>query len=98
MIGPQQASPGGHRVELGPRAARRLLVVDDERIQRLIVARAVESVGFIVDGAADLDEAAAWLSKSGRSESGAISARVFASADRCRPRRSGRGSMRIRLR
>ena len=42
---------------------RRLLVVDDERIQRLIVARAVESVGFIVDGAADLDEAAEWLSR-----------------------------------
>jgi EAL domain-containing protein (putative c-di-GMP-specific phosphodiesterase class I)/ActR/RegA family two-component response regulator len=42
---------------------RRLLVVDDERIQRLIVTRAVESVGFTVDGAADLDEAAEWLSR-----------------------------------
>ena len=31
---------------------RRLLVVDDERIQRLIVTRAVESVGFTADGAA----------------------------------------------
>jgi CheY-like chemotaxis protein len=40
-------------------------VVDDKRIQRLIVTRAVESVGFTVDGAADPDEAAAWLSKSG---------------------------------
>jgi len=42
---------------------RRLLVVDDERIQRLIVTRAVESVGFTMDGAADLDEAAEWLSR-----------------------------------
>ena len=43
-------------------SSRRLLVVDDERIQRLIVTRAVESVGFVVDGAADLDEAAEFLS------------------------------------
>jgi EAL domain-containing protein (putative c-di-GMP-specific phosphodiesterase class I)/ActR/RegA family two-component response regulator len=43
--------------------SRRLLVVDDERIQRLIVTRAVESVGFTVDGAANLDEAAEWLSR-----------------------------------
>ncbi len=35
-------------------AQRRLLVVDDERVQRVLVARAVESMGFIVDGAADL--------------------------------------------
>src|SRR5208282_5074167 len=42
---------------------RRLLVVDDERIQRLIVTRAVESVGYVVDGAADLDEAAEFLSR-----------------------------------
>lgn len=42
---------------------RRLLVVDDERIQRLIVTRAVESEGFTVDGAADLDEAAEFLSR-----------------------------------
>src|SRR5271166_4174320 len=34
---------------------RRLLVVDAGRIQRLIVTRAVESVGFTVDGAANLD-------------------------------------------
>ena len=44
-------------------SSRRLLVVDDERIQRLIVTRAVESMGFVVDGAADLDEAAEWLSR-----------------------------------
>jgi hypothetical protein len=42
---------------------RRLLVVDDERIQRLIMTRDVESVGFAVDGGADLDEAAARLSR-----------------------------------
>ena len=43
-------------------SSRRLLVVDDERIHRLIVTRAVESVGFIVDGAADFDEAVEFLS------------------------------------
>jgi two-component system, chemotaxis family, chemotaxis protein CheY len=42
---------------------RRLLVVDDERIQRLIVTRVAESIGFTVDGAADLDEAAEWLAR-----------------------------------
>ena len=38
-----------------------LLVVDDEPIQRLIVTRAVETLGYVVDGAADLDEAAGRL-------------------------------------
>lgn len=38
-----------------------LLVVDDEPIQRLIVMRAVEPLGFTVDGAADIEEAAALL-------------------------------------
>ncbi len=42
---------------------RRLLAVDAERVQRLIVARAVESLGFVADGAADLDEAARCLSQ-----------------------------------
>jgi EAL domain-containing protein (putative c-di-GMP-specific phosphodiesterase class I) len=42
---------------------RHLLVVDDEPIQRLLVTRAVESLGFAVDGAADLDEAAALLAR-----------------------------------
>jgi EAL domain-containing protein (putative c-di-GMP-specific phosphodiesterase class I)/ActR/RegA family two-component response regulator len=42
---------------------QRLLVVDDERIQQLIVTRAVESLGFDVDVAADLDEAARALSR-----------------------------------
>jgi CheY-like chemotaxis protein len=58
---------------------RRLLVVDDERIQRLIVTRAVESVGFTVDGAADLDEAAEWLSRrnfAGRARGGEPAARA----------------------
>jgi EAL domain-containing protein (putative c-di-GMP-specific phosphodiesterase class I)/ActR/RegA family two-component response regulator len=44
-------------------AQRRLLVVDDERVQRVLVARAVESMGFIVDGAADLQDAAEHLSR-----------------------------------
>lgn len=38
-----------------------LLVVDDEPIQQLIVTRAVEALGYEVDGAADLDEAASRL-------------------------------------
>lgn len=42
---------------------RHLLVVDDEPVQRLIVTRAVESLGFAVDGAADVDEAAALLER-----------------------------------
>jgi EAL domain-containing protein (putative c-di-GMP-specific phosphodiesterase class I)/CheY-like chemotaxis protein len=41
----------------------RLLVVDDERIQRLIVTRVAESIGFTVDGAADFDAAAEWLAR-----------------------------------
>jgi EAL domain-containing protein (putative c-di-GMP-specific phosphodiesterase class I) len=40
---------------------RRLLVVDDERMQRLIVARSVESLGYLVDSAQDLEEAAEYL-------------------------------------
>ncbi|OJW26252.1 MAG: hypothetical protein BGO51_09175 [Rhodospirillales bacterium 69-11] len=42
----------------GTGSVRRLLVVDDERIQRLIVARAVEALGFQTDAAATLQEAA----------------------------------------
>ena len=42
-------------------AGRRLLVVDDEHIERMLVARAVTSLGFSVDGAANLDEAALLL-------------------------------------
>lgn len=50
-------------MESGPSAARRLLVVDDERIQRMIVSRAVEALGFVADAAATLEEAAQHLSE-----------------------------------
>ena len=43
--------------------SRRVLVVDDERIQRLIVTGVVESLGYLVDAASDLDAAAAWLGR-----------------------------------
>jgi EAL domain-containing protein (putative c-di-GMP-specific phosphodiesterase class I)/ActR/RegA family two-component response regulator len=48
-------------VEPEVNAPRRLLVVDDERIQRMIVSRAVESLGFSADSAATLDEATSQL-------------------------------------
>jgi EAL domain-containing protein (putative c-di-GMP-specific phosphodiesterase class I)/ActR/RegA family two-component response regulator len=48
-------------VESEPSAGRRLLVVDDERIQRMIIARAVASLGFAADSASTLVEAAALL-------------------------------------
>jgi EAL domain-containing protein (putative c-di-GMP-specific phosphodiesterase class I)/AmiR/NasT family two-component response regulator len=38
--------------------ARRLLVVDDERVQRTIIVRSVEHLGFAIDSAATLAEAA----------------------------------------
>ena len=44
-------------MELGPSAARRLLVVDDERIQRMIIARAVASIGYAADAAGTLEDA-----------------------------------------
>jgi len=44
-------------VDTHPRAARRLLVVDDERVQRMIIARSVEPLGIVTDSAATLDEA-----------------------------------------
>ncbi len=50
-------------MESGHSPARRLLVVDDERIQRMIVSRAVESLGFIADSAATLEEASQRLSE-----------------------------------
>jgi len=40
---------------------RRLLVVDDERIQRMIIARAVAGIGYATDSAATLREAAQQL-------------------------------------
>jgi len=48
-------------VELGPSATRRLLVVDDERIQRMIIARAVASIGYAADAAGTLEDAEALL-------------------------------------
>ncbi len=48
-------------MELGPSAARRLLVVDDERIQRMIISRAVASMGYAADSAANLEDASALL-------------------------------------
>jgi len=39
------------------------LVVDDERVQRVLVTRAVEPMGFIVDAVANLQDAAANLSR-----------------------------------
>lgn len=37
--------------------ARRLLVVDDERVQRTIIVRSVDNLGFDIDSAATLEEA-----------------------------------------
>ncbi len=42
---------------------KRLLVVDDERLQRVLVTRAVAPLGYTVDGAADLVDAAAFLTE-----------------------------------
>ena len=46
-----------------PPPAKRLLVVDDERIQRMIVIRSVAPLGYAVDSAASLQEAAARLAE-----------------------------------
>ena len=42
-------------------AQKRLLVVDDERVQQTLVSRAVTPMGYQVDTAADLHEATAHL-------------------------------------
>ena len=44
-----------------PFAQKRLLVVDDERVQQTLVSRAVTPMGYLVDTAADLHEATAHL-------------------------------------
>ena len=44
-------------------AGRRLLVVDDEHIERMLVARAVAPLGFTVDAAGSLEEAALLLGR-----------------------------------
>jgi len=48
-------------VDYPPPPEKRLLVVDDERIQRALVTRAVMPLGYVVDAVADLREAAAHL-------------------------------------
>jgi EAL domain-containing protein (putative c-di-GMP-specific phosphodiesterase class I)/ActR/RegA family two-component response regulator len=45
-----------------PPAHKRLLVVDDERVQQTLVSRAVTPMGYVVDTAADLQQATAHLS------------------------------------
>lgn len=40
-----------------------LLVVDDEAVQRLIVSRAAEKLGYAASGVPTLDEAVAWLQR-----------------------------------
>jgi EAL domain-containing protein (putative c-di-GMP-specific phosphodiesterase class I)/ActR/RegA family two-component response regulator len=42
---------------------KRLLVVDDERLQRMLVVRAVTPMGYAVDAAADLPDARAYLAE-----------------------------------
>jgi EAL domain-containing protein (putative c-di-GMP-specific phosphodiesterase class I)/CheY-like chemotaxis protein len=61
MIAAGRFVPGGLRVELEPGSIRRLLVVDDERIQRMIIARAVATMGYAADAAATLEDAEALL-------------------------------------
>ena len=53
----------GRSVEPLSETPKRLLVVDDERIQRMILVRAVTPLGFAVDEAADLPAAAAHLAR-----------------------------------
>jgi EAL domain-containing protein (putative c-di-GMP-specific phosphodiesterase class I)/ActR/RegA family two-component response regulator len=48
-------------MEHPPLAQKRLLVVDDERVQQTLVSRAVSPMGYTVDTAADLHEATAHL-------------------------------------
>jgi EAL domain-containing protein (putative c-di-GMP-specific phosphodiesterase class I)/ActR/RegA family two-component response regulator len=46
-----------------PAEAKNLLVVDDEPVQRLIIGRAAERMGFTVNCAATLEEAGGWLER-----------------------------------
>ena len=55
--------PQRHHVDSVARPPMRLLVVDDERIQRMIIVRAVAPLGYAVDTAADLSDAAAHLAE-----------------------------------
>jgi EAL domain-containing protein (putative c-di-GMP-specific phosphodiesterase class I)/ActR/RegA family two-component response regulator len=57
-VGSELAAEEGHVTAGGTgQAVRRLLVVDDEAVQRLIVARAAETLGFVADAAGSLAEA-----------------------------------------
>jgi EAL domain-containing protein (putative c-di-GMP-specific phosphodiesterase class I)/ActR/RegA family two-component response regulator len=44
-----------------PQPQKRLLIVDDERVQRTLVVRAMTPLGYAVDAAADLRDATAFL-------------------------------------
>src|SRR4051812_16016162 len=50
-------------MDSAPSEDHRILVVDDERIQRLLLTRGVETLGFHADAVADLAEAARLLSE-----------------------------------
>lgn len=59
----QRSPVNSQSAQSQPAQQKRLLVVDDERVQRVLVMRAVEPLGFIVDAAADLPDATAHLSR-----------------------------------
>ena len=50
-----------NRVNTAPAPSKRLLIVDDERIQRMLIVRIVTPLDYAVDCAADLAEATAYL-------------------------------------
>jgi EAL domain-containing protein (putative c-di-GMP-specific phosphodiesterase class I)/ActR/RegA family two-component response regulator len=58
---PHQTTWQKHRVDQPPPPLNRLLVVDDERVQRTLVVRAVAPLGYVVDAVGDLPTAAAHL-------------------------------------
>ena len=57
ILGWQSASRLGGRLDTKFDTARRLLVVDDEPVQCLIVTRAMATAGFSADSATSLEEA-----------------------------------------
>jgi EAL domain-containing protein (putative c-di-GMP-specific phosphodiesterase class I)/ActR/RegA family two-component response regulator len=50
-----------HHLDIFPVQPKRLLIVDDERVQRMIVVHVVAPLGFAVDSAANLQDAEAYL-------------------------------------
>ena len=52
-----------HGIAVNEPGGRRLLVVDDEHIERMLVAHAAAPLGFTVDAASNLEEAALLLSQ-----------------------------------